>query len=60
MALRAHYVAALALALGTPLPAAAQQASPLDQPGLREYVTQVLARNAALAAASSDLEAAVE
>lgn len=60
MALRAQYVAALALALGTALPAAAQQASPLDQPGLREYVTQVLARNAALAAASSDLEAAVE
>ena len=42
MALRAHHVAVLALALGTALPAAAQQASPLDQPGLREYVTQVL------------------
>ncbi|MFQ5529909.1 MAG: TolC family protein, partial [Gemmatimonadota bacterium] len=59
MAFKARYVA-LALAMGTPIPAAAQQASPLEQPGLREYVTQVLARNAALAASSSDLEAAVE
>jgi outer membrane protein TolC len=59
MALRARSVA-LALALGTALPAAGQQASPLDQPGLREYISQVLARNAALAAASSDLQAAVE
>lgn len=59
MALKVCYVA-LALALGTTLPAAAQHASPLDQSGLREYVTQVLARNAGLAAASSDLQAAVE
>lgn len=59
MALRALYVA-LALVFGAALPAAAQQASPLEHPALREYVAQVLARNGALAAASSDLQATVE
>ncbi len=45
---------------GAPGIAVAQAPPSLDHPGLRRYVAEVLARNAALAAAGLDLQAATE
>ena len=54
----AIYAAALLLVQAAS--ALGQEASLLDEPGLREYTAQVLERNSALAAASSAGQAAVE
>lgn len=50
----------IALVPGAAPPAATQVPPPLDRPGLLRYVGQVLDLNAGLAAASSDVRAAME
>lgn len=50
----------LILTLIAPASGLAQPPSPLSQPGLRQYVAEVLVRNAALAAAGTDVRAAEE
>ena len=56
---KAIYIPLTAL-LGTAVAAAAQTPPPLEEPALREYLAQVIERNAALAAAGSARQAAAE
>lgn len=57
---RTALYASMATLLGMTVPAAGQAPPPLDDPGLLQYVSQVLEKNAALAADGADLQAAVE